>query len=166
AGARPANGGERFQVLQLHRCGRLRELSMELGGPEIDDTEGERGGRLPGRVERGQRRLQRAGGVPVVTLLVELRRARDGVVRRPRRRRPEHREGHQQRGTPAGHHQSFSFATKIWSHWSTSARNAITPSTEQVTSWFIFVSVLTRRLVPRTRSTRYRGLYSDRSSLT
>ncbi len=119
AGARPANGGERFQVLQLHRCGRLRELSMELGGPEIDDTEGERGGRLPGRVERGQRRLQRAGGVPVVTLLVELRRARDGVVRRPRRRRREHREGHQQRGTPAGRHQSFSFATKIWSHWST-----------------------------------------------
>ena len=116
AGAGPANGGDGPQILQLDRCGGLRELSVELGGTEIHDAKGERGGRLPARVQRGQRRLQGAGGVPVMTLVVELHRARHGVVRRPRRRRREHRERHQQRGTPAGRHQSFSLATKIWSH--------------------------------------------------
>src|SRR5207248_10174770 len=71
AGAGPAGGSQRLQVRELDRPGGAGELAMQLGAAEIDDAERERGRRLPGRVERGPRRLEHAGGVAVMPLLVQ-----------------------------------------------------------------------------------------------
>src|SRR5712675_1019845 len=144
-------------------CISAREQRLgEVGVAQVNHAEHELRLRAAFGIGAGKGVFEHARRLFVAVLLVELHRCIDRIVgaasRRARdqghRERYHERSGEQARGQRARVDNAarhgvgpLSFARYTWSHWSTWARNAITPLTEQVTSWFILVPVRTSVLV-------------------
>src|SRR6267154_1282238 len=163
AAAVPGAGLQQFvEIVELGRGSGAGERLVQVGVAQVNHAEHQLRLRAALGIGAGKGVFEHARRLLVAALFVELhrrihrvvgavyRRARDqGHCERYRERGGEQTGGQRTRADNAARHgvSPLSFARYTWSHWSTWARNAITPLTEQVTSWFILVPVRTSVLV-------------------
>ena len=169
AAAFPGAGLQQFvEIVELGRGSGAGERLVQVGVAQVNHAEHQLRLRAALGIGAGKDVFEHARRLLVAALLVELHRrihrvvgamywrARDqGHCERCHERGGEQPGGQRTRADNAARHGvgPLSFARYTWSHCSTWARNAITPLTEQVTSWFILVPVRTSVLARLSTST-------------